>query len=56
VPGNDLSDAGVLEVLIRTTIGGVLFAAFLWLCWRLFIQRLWRRAGTPLVAAYVSAD
>ncbi|HEX5618240.1 MAG TPA: metal-dependent hydrolase [Solirubrobacteraceae bacterium] len=50
VPGNDLSDAGVLEVLIRTTIGGVLFAAFLWLCWRLFIQRLWLRASSPALS------
>jgi hypothetical protein len=44
VAGNDLSDAGTLEVLVRTTIGGLLFAAFLWLCWRLFIHRLWRRS------------
>lgn len=47
VPGNDLSDAGALEVIIRTSIGGALFAAFLWLCWRLFIQRLWRRGHDP---------
>jgi len=47
VPGNDLSDAGALEVLVRTTIGGVLFAAFLWLCWRLFLHRLWRRGYDP---------
>jgi membrane-bound metal-dependent hydrolase YbcI (DUF457 family) len=53
VPGNDLSDAGVIEVLVRTTIGGVLFAAFLWLCWRLFIQRLWLRASP--VAAFSRA-
>lgn len=43
VTGNDLSDAGVLEVAIRTTVGGVLFAAFLWLCWKAFGRRLWDR-------------
>ncbi len=47
VAGNDLSDAGALEVIIRTSIGGVLFAAFLWLCWRLFIRRLWGRGYDP---------
>ena len=47
VKGNDLSDAGWLEVLVRTSIGGVLFAAFLWLCWVLFIRRLWERADEP---------
>lgn len=41
--GHDLSDAGWLEVLVRTGIGGVLFAVFLWLCWRLFVRRLWER-------------
>jgi hypothetical protein len=49
IPGNDLSDASPLEVLVRTTVGGVLFAAFLWLCWRLFVRRLWER-GTPTAA------
>ena len=47
VPGNDLSDAGWLEVLVRTTIGAVLFAGFLWLCWRLVIRRLWERGYDP---------
>ena len=47
VAGNDLSDAGALEVIIRTSIGAVLFAAFLWLCWRLFVQRLWQRGYDP---------
>ncbi len=47
VAGNDLSDAGWAEVLVRTTIGGVLFAGFLWLCWRLFISRLWARGEDP---------
>jgi hypothetical protein len=50
IAGNDLSDAGFLEVLVRTTIGGVLFAAFLLLCWRLFVRRLWER-GTPTAAS-----
>ena len=42
--GNDLSDAGALEVLIRTSVGGILFAAFLWLLWRYVGKRLWDRA------------
>jgi hypothetical protein len=50
IEGNDLSDAGFLEVLLRTTVGGVLFAAFLLLCWRLFVRRLWER-GTPTAAS-----
>ena len=45
VQGNDLSDAGRLEVFVRTTIGGALFALFLLVCWRLFVRRLWDRAG-----------
>jgi membrane-bound metal-dependent hydrolase YbcI (DUF457 family) len=47
VAKNDLSDAGLLEVLLRTSIGGVLFAGFLWLCWRLFGARLWARGVDP---------
>jgi membrane-bound metal-dependent hydrolase YbcI (DUF457 family) len=47
VEGSDLSDAGPLEVLIRTSIGGVLFFLFLWLCWRLFVHKLWDRAEDP---------
>lgn len=47
--GNDLSDAGWEEVVLRTTIGGVLFVAFLLLCWRLFIRRLWMRASDPSI-------
>ena len=47
VVANDLSDAGVVEVLVRTAIGGVAFAAFLWICWRLFIRRLWERGDDP---------
>jgi LexA-binding, inner membrane-associated putative hydrolase len=64
IRGNDLSDAGPLEVLVRTGIGGVLFALFLWLCWRTFVRRLWDRAedppaiirGTGLRAAFVTED
>jgi hypothetical protein len=60
IPGNDLSDAGWIEVVIRTGIGGALFALFLWLCWRAFIGALWNRAtdppaverGTGLAAAF----
>jgi hypothetical protein len=43
IASNDLSDAGALEVLVRTGIGGVLFAGFLWLCWKTFGRRLWAR-------------
>ncbi len=50
VEGNDLSDAGVLEVVIRTAIGGALFALFLVLCWKLFVRRLWERGeDAPVV-------
>jgi len=49
VDGNDLSDAGLVEVLVRTTVGGVLFAAFVWLCWKVFIKRLWDRGVDPPV-------
>jgi hypothetical protein len=47
LPGNDISDAPWTEVVVRTTIGGVLFAGFLVVCWRLFIARLWERAEPP---------
>jgi membrane-bound metal-dependent hydrolase YbcI (DUF457 family) len=47
VVGNDLSDAGLVEVLVRTSIGGVLFFAFLFLCWRLFARKLWERGVDP---------
>ncbi len=49
LPGNDLSDASVLEMIVRTVIGGVLFFAFVWLCWLVFIRRLWRRGYDPAV-------
>lgn len=48
VTGNDLSDAGALEVAVRTGIGGVLFVAFLWLCWVTFGRRLWERAPATI--------
>ena len=47
IGGNDLSDAGWVEVVVRTGIGGVLFGLFLWLCWRLFVRRLWDRGVDP---------
>ncbi len=47
VEGADLSDAGFVEVCIRTAIGGVLFFGFMYLCWRLFIKRLWDRGVDP---------
>jgi len=45
--GNDLSDAGPLEVVVRTSIGAVLFVGFLWLCWQVFGPRLWSRGYDP---------
>lgn len=51
VASNDLSDSGVLEVLLRTGIGGALFAGFLWLCWKTFGRRLWARGyAVPVVS------
>jgi hypothetical protein len=47
VPATDLSDAGPVEVLVKTGVGGVLFAGFLWLCWRLFLKRWWDRGVDP---------
>lgn len=49
LPGNDLLSASWVEVTIRTTIGGVLFAAFVCLCWITFGRRLWRRGIDPPV-------
>ena len=49
VTGNDLSDAGVWEVLVRTGIGGAVFAGFLVVCWKLFLARLWERGEDPPV-------
>ncbi len=46
-PGNDLSDAGPMEVIVRTTIGGVFFVALVLLLWKLFIGRLWARGYDP---------
>jgi membrane-bound metal-dependent hydrolase YbcI (DUF457 family) len=43
VGGNDISDSGALEVLVRTGVGGVLFAGFLWLGWWVLGRRLWAR-------------
>ena len=47
VQGNDLSDAGPLEVVVRTSIGGLVFAAALVVCWRLFLRRLWEKGEDP---------
>jgi LexA-binding, inner membrane-associated putative hydrolase len=49
VPGNHLNDDAWPEVLLRTTIGGVLFAAFVWLCWVTFVRRLWQRGTDPAI-------
>lgn len=47
VPGADLSDAGLLEVALRTSVGGVLFAGLLSVLWVGFIRRLWARGLDP---------
>ncbi|MEZ5166036.1 MAG: metal-dependent hydrolase [Acidimicrobiales bacterium] len=47
VEGNDISSTGFVEVTIRTAIGGVLFFAMVWLCWRTFVKRLWDRGYDP---------
>jgi membrane-bound metal-dependent hydrolase YbcI (DUF457 family) len=47
VQKNDLSDAGWVEVLARTTVGGILFFLFIWICWKLFIRKLWERGEDP---------
>jgi hypothetical protein len=47
VEGADLSDAGIIEVLIRTAIGGALFFTFLYVCWLLGVRRLWTRGVNP---------
>lgn len=47
--GNDLSDAGPVEVVLRTAAGGVAFALFVLLCWRLVGRRLWQRGHDPVV-------
>lgn len=44
---NDLSTASFVEVAVRTTIGGVLFFGFVWICWRLFIHRWWADGRDP---------
>ena len=51
IEGNDLSDAGWVEVLWRTSLGGALFAVFLAVCWHLFLSRLWDRAEDPPAVA-----
>jgi membrane-bound metal-dependent hydrolase YbcI (DUF457 family) len=47
VPGNDLSDATIPQMLLHTLVGGAMFAAFVWLAWIAFIRRLWRRGTDP---------
>jgi hypothetical protein len=53
IPGHDLSDASIAEMLLRTAIGGVLFCGFLWLCWVTFVRRLWHRAPVPPIVPAV---
>lgn len=45
VPGNYLAHGPVPDILLRLALGGVVFAAFLALCWFTFGRWLWRRAA-----------
>lgn len=45
--GNDLSDAGAMEVVLRTAAGALGFALFLMVVWRIAGRRLWQRASSP---------
>jgi membrane-bound metal-dependent hydrolase YbcI (DUF457 family) len=47
VPGNYLTVGAWYVVAYRLIIGGVLFLAFLYLCWVTFVRRLWHRAEDP---------
>lgn len=50
IPGNFLTHGSLLEVTIRTAVAGVVFVAFVWLCWVTFVRRLWERADDqPIV-------
>ena len=42
--GNDLSDAGAAEVVLRTAAGAAGFALLLWVVWVVVGRRLWARA------------
>jgi hypothetical protein len=45
-----------MEVIVRTAIGGVLFAAFLVVAWHAVVRTLWTRGvDPPLVRAAVTA-
>lgn len=56
VVASDLSDARPMEVIVRTAIGGVLFAAFLVVAWHAVVRTLWTRGvDPPLVRAAVTA-
>jgi membrane-bound metal-dependent hydrolase YbcI (DUF457 family) len=46
IAGNDLSPASWVEMVARTSVGGVLFAAFLWVVWRAVGRGAWARAAT----------
>lgn len=49
IAGNDLSDASAMEMVVRTGIGGVAFALFLWVFWVAVGRRLWERGTDPPV-------
>ena len=49
--GLDANIAGAASYFFGLLSGAVLFAGFLWLCWRAFGRRLWERGYDVPVAA-----
>jgi membrane-bound metal-dependent hydrolase YbcI (DUF457 family) len=47
VPGNHLNHGTALEIASRLALGGLAFAAFLYLSWVLVVRQLWQRAAEP---------
>jgi membrane-bound metal-dependent hydrolase YbcI (DUF457 family) len=47
IKGTHLMTQSWQHILISTSVGFVLFCAFLYLCWITFIRRLWRRGADP---------
>ena len=47
IKGNYLMTGPWLDIVLSLVLGGVAFAAFLYLSWRLVIRRLWRRGLDP---------
>jgi hypothetical protein len=47
IKGSHLMTGPWQHIALSTTIGGIVFFAFLYLCWLTFIRRLWRRGADP---------